>query len=70
MGSGLNAERVRDISLARPREVVIALDEDATGNAFAIAKKWGMAWNRTRVAILEKDIKDTPASEQAEAIGV
>lgn len=59
MGNTLNAAKVREIAGLRPDEVVIALDADATSEAVALARTWGLAFPKTRVAILEKDLKDT-----------
>lgn len=58
LGTTLNEEKVREIAQLRPNEVVIALDKDATQQSFKHARKWGLAWNRVRVAMLEKDLKD------------
>lgn len=51
-------------------EVIVALDSDATDAAFQFVRKWGSAFRRIRVAILERDLKDTPAGEFAEVLGV
>lgn len=59
LGVDLNAERVREIAMERPTEVVIALDRDATRAAFGLARKWGLAFNKVRVMPLLNDIKDT-----------
>lgn len=59
MGNVMNAAKVREISGLRPDEVVIALDADATNEAVAMARTWGLAFPKTRVALLERDIKDT-----------
>lgn len=58
LGTQLDPNKVRDISLLRPKKVVIALDKDATTQAFRLAKKWGLAWPEVRVLVLEQDIKD------------
>lgn len=58
LGTTLNEEKVREIAQLRPEEVVIALDKDATQQSFKHARKWGLAWNRVRVAMLDKDLKD------------
>lgn len=58
-GTGFNQTRVREISSVS-RRIVIALDADATGLAFAHARKWGQAFDYCRVAVLEKDLKDCP----------
>jgi hypothetical protein len=62
LGTNLNAERVREIASIKPSEVLIALDYDATAKAFAMARKWGLAFPSTRVILLSQDIKDTPRS--------
>lgn len=57
LGVGLNEEKVAEIQ-RHERHVIIALDSDATGQAFAMARKWGQAFHSCRVVILDKDIKD------------
>lgn len=64
------ADSVREISMARPQEVIVALDADATARAFKWARKWGLAFPRVRVAILQRDIKDTKLHDIAAALGV
>jgi hypothetical protein len=56
----IGADRVREIARLPCSEVIVALDADATENAFQFVRKYGMAFKKIRVAILEKDIKDTP----------
>lgn len=60
LGTGLNQERIAEIQRVASvhATVVIALDNDATGQAFAHARKWGHAFAHTRVMVLSKDIKD------------
>ena len=58
LGVGMNLESVRDIAREKPKVVTLALDPDAQGQAQAIAKKWGMYWERVRVVGLEADPKD------------
>lgn len=64
------ADRVREIASLQPQEVVVALDADATDKAFWFARKWGLAFNSIRVAILERDIKDTPLADIPAALGI
>lgn len=67
LGTGVNAEKVREIQRASVDydEVMIALDADATGQAFAMARKWGNAFRKCRVIVLSKDIKDSSDEELA-----
>lgn len=58
IGTHLNNDKVREIAVQQPKEVIIALDADATEEAFKLARKWGLAFNKTRVAVLERDLKD------------
>ena len=60
LGTGLNAERVRE--LQQFKKIILALDADATGLAFAHARKWGAAFESCKVQVLQKDLKDTPKS--------
>lgn len=58
LGTQLNADKVREIASMRPDEVVVALDADATNEAFKLARKWNLAFNMMRVVILERDLKE------------
>lgn len=70
IGTYSGSDRVAELSRrgAVLDEVIIALDSDATEDAFMFARKWGHAFRRLRVAILSSDIKDTPSSEFAEVL--
>jgi hypothetical protein len=70
MGSHLDIPRVQEIAKLRPQEVLLALDKDATAKAFELAREYGLAFPRMRVVILDRDIKDTPADEINEALGL
>jgi hypothetical protein len=59
LGTGVNQEKIGAIQ-KHTDSLVIALDKDATGQAFAIARKWGQAFKSCRVLILEDDLKDAP----------
>lgn len=58
LGTHVDAGKAREVAQFRPTEVIVALDADATAQAFQIARKWGLAWPRCRVALLERDLKD------------
>lgn len=62
IGTEVNAEKIGEIQSVS-RDVVIALDTDATGQAFAIARKWGQAFKSCRVQVLPCDIKDMPMAD-------
>ena len=70
LGTNLDADMVREISVWRPSEVIIALDADATQTAFKLARKWGLAFPKTRVAVLEVDLKDEEPGEIHYALGL
>ena len=70
MGISLDNDKVREIAMQRPQEVIIALDADATEQAFRLARKWGLAFRKTRVAVLEQDLKDTPIDDIPEVLGL
>lgn len=57
LGTGMNEEKVAEIQ-RHAKHLIIALDEDATGQAFSHARKWGQAFDSCRVVILRRDIKD------------
>lgn len=74
LGNALNAEKVREIARNGGTEVgsqvIIALDADATALAFEQARKWGMAFRRCRVAILQRDLKDEAVEDIPEILGL
>jgi hypothetical protein len=57
-GVEANVDKIREWAQVKPSEVIIALDKDATSKAFKMARKWGLAFPKIRVAMLEKDLKD------------
>jgi hypothetical protein len=64
-------DRVTEIARrAAGREVIVALDSDATETALLFAKKWGAMFVRLRVALLSADLKDTMADDFSEVLGV
>jgi len=69
-GTEVCSDKVREWSLLRPSEVLIALDADATALGFKIARKWGLAFERVRVIILDKDLKDSHQEDFDEILGV
>lgn len=66
----IGMDRLTELSRFKAKEVVVALDADATEEAFAFARKWGSAFKKLRVAILSKDIKDTPKSDIFGVLGL
>jgi hypothetical protein len=67
LGTGVNQEKIGAIQ-RHTDNLVIALDKDATGQAFNIARKWGQAFKSCRVLILEHDIKDMHQSSLRELV--
>jgi hypothetical protein len=59
----IGMDRLRELSSFHADEVIVALDSDATENAFKFARKWGHAFKSLRVAILERDLKDTSKAD-------
>jgi hypothetical protein len=70
LGTHLEANRVREIGMFRPKLVVIALDQDATPVALGMARTWGLSFNKTRVALLEHDLKDIARDDIREVLGI
>lgn len=68
LGTGINAEKVAEIQ-QNAKYVVIALDSDATGHAFNMARRWGQAFDSCKVLVLTHDIKDMPL-EQLKALSI
>lgn len=58
MGAYLGEEKVKEISHWKPSQVAIALDADATGEAFKAVRRWGLAFPKTKILVLGQDIKD------------
>lgn len=57
LGTSLNMESVAEIQRVADH-VTIALDADATVQAFRLARRWGSAFKSCQVKILERDIKN------------
>jgi hypothetical protein len=70
MGAHLDIPRVQEIAQLRPSEVLLALDSDATETSFKLARTSGLAFPKMRVVILDMDIKDTPAADINEVLGL
>ncbi len=63
------SDRVMEIARrAKDGPVIIALDSDMTEVSFLFARKWGHAFSSIRVAMLTRDLKDTPAREFREIL--
>lgn len=62
------ADEIRRI--AERDNVLIALDEDATSNAFAFSQKWGMSFENCRVVRLRQDLKDEDPNNIRNVLGV
>lgn len=62
-------DRVREMQSLKPESVIVALDADATEAAFQFARKWGLAFPKIRVAMLERDLKDTPLADIPDVLG-
>lgn len=58
LGTNVGLGRAEEIAQYAPRPIVIALDQDATDQAFRIAHKWGLLWDNVIVLPLEHDLKD------------
>lgn len=65
MGVALTMDKVREIATLR-RPVIFAYDKDATSDAISHIRSWGVAFSKTNLLMLERDIKDLPAIEVAE----
>jgi DNA primase len=62
LGTTLSVDRIAELQ-NKNSELVIALDADATSTSFDHARKWGQAFDRCRVAVLQKDVKDMTGEE-------
>lgn len=59
LGTNLSQEKVAELQ-KHTRHLYIALDADATGKAFQLARRWAAAFDSCKVIVLEQDIKDMP----------
>lgn len=62
-GTGVGLSRAVEIQKYATLPIVVALDQDATKEAFKIANKWGLLWGDVKVLPLKKDLKDTDEKE-------
>ena len=70
LGTQLDNDKVREIGQEGAKQVIIALDNDATETAFKLARKWGLAFNKTRVVPLERDLKEEDPADIKGILGV
>lgn len=66
----MDMPRVRELSQYPAKEVIVAFDADATSHALNFVREWGMAFKKIRVAILNRDIKDTLKADISEVLGL
>lgn len=60
LGTNISLSRAEEIASYAPRPILVALDQDATAQAFAIARRWSLLWGDVRVLPLHQDIKNMP----------
>ncbi len=58
LGIGAGLERAHEIYRTASRPILIALDQDATQDAFKILERWGLFWGSAKVLPLKTDLKD------------
>jgi hypothetical protein len=66
----IGMDRLSELTRIYSTETIVALDADATEQAFEFARKWGSAFKKLRVAILAQDIKDTPKDDIFGVLGL
>lgn len=66
----IGMDKLTELTRLPNTETIVALDADATEQAFEFARKWGSAFKKLRVAILQRDIKDTPKAEIFGVLGL
>lgn len=62
-GTGVGLTRAEEIQKYATLPIVIALDQDATAEAFLIARKWALLWGDVKVLPLQQDIKNMKESD-------
>lgn len=71
LGTHLPEATLSDLIKYSPYEVVVALDPDATDKAFELRRKLKLYFPKVRVAILDKDVKDTKYEHEVKfALGI
>ena len=68
-GTGVGLSRAEEIRKYATLPVIIALDQDATQEAFRIAHKWSLLWGDVQVLPLQKDIKNMTETELEALLG-
>ncbi len=58
LGVGAGLDRAHEIYRTASRPILIALDQDATDEAFKMLERWGLFWSNAKVLPLKKDLKD------------
>jgi hypothetical protein len=57
-GTACGSSRAVEIAEYATRPIIVALDQDATAEAFKIAEKWALLWGDVKVLPLVQDIKN------------
>lgn len=70
LGTGVGLTRAQEIAEYSTGRVTIALDQDATSQAFKLARRYAGLWGDVGVLMLEKDIKDMKEEEVKKLLGV
>lgn len=70
LGTNLTFDKVYELQQARPTEVIVALDADASQRSFDMVRNFSPAFRSMRVALLQQDIKDLPMSDVTTALGL
>ena len=63
LGTSINDHEAMEIHAQGYSEVIVALDADATDNAYRLQEKYGLLWDNCHVQELERDIKDMSFAE-------
>lgn len=58
LGTGAGLDRAAEIASYGTGPILIALDQDATNDAFQMMQRWALMWDDVRVLPLTQDIKD------------
>lgn len=59
-GTGIGLTRAEEIGRYARLPIIVALDQDATLESLAIARRWSLLWDEVRVLPLHQDIKNMP----------
>jgi hypothetical protein len=69
LGTGVGLGKAEEIARHAQRPIIVALDQDATSQAFDRVQRYSLLWDNPEVMMLKKDIKDMTSEEVQQLLG-